>query len=153
MDLAPAVAVSSRLLTQAHVAAVVGCSTRGACAIIRAIEDYHVGMYAEKLRTSEDALARFLRTVSRHKPRTLKRGVYFVADSGDAVKIGVTNKIARRLHGLQSGNPRQLEVLAMFPGSEAVEAYYHGRFREHHIHGEWFRREGTLDAFLRSHGK
>ncbi len=41
---------------------------------------------------------------------------------------------------IQSGNPKRLHVLASFfsEDSIATEQGYHGRFKAHRLHGEWF---------------
>ena len=129
-----------------------GCSSRGACYVIRLLGRQDVGCDSVALRVTEHALNGWLGMVSLMQPRPgLIRGVYFIAD-GRAVKIGVSDCVSARLSTLQKCNPRTLDLLATFPGTAAAEAYFHGRFRELRIHGEWYRRAGALDAFLEGHG-
>lgn len=74
-------------------------------------------------------------------------GVYFVA-AAEFIKIGRADSIARRLRELQTGCPHDLSLVAWFSGGSKEERAYHRRFRAHRLRGEWFRREGELDAFL-----
>jgi hypothetical protein len=58
------------------------------------------------------------------------------------VKFGVTdNKVNRRLKGLQTGSPFELELLAQCEGGALTEDYVHRRLidAEAHHRGEWFK--------------
>jgi hypothetical protein len=153
------------VLNHEQVAERVGCGPRGASEIMRAIRGtfsvrYDIrnhGHYADAgdLRLDAALLDAWLekmaaaRSVRSVAPRQYV--AYFIAD-GDAVKIGCSNNLSRRLSDLQKANPRPLVVLAAFNGGAAAEAYFHGRFREHLIHGEWFRVDGALKDFLSTVG-
>lgn len=63
--------------------------------------------------------------------------VYFISD-GEAVKIGISKNPNRRLSQLQTGHPRRLTLVATLPGGLDEEMQLHGRFRAHHLSGEWF---------------
>lgn len=76
--------------------------------------------------------------------------VYFVAAKGGPVKIGSTTNIASRLVRLQTAVPKPLELLALIPGGALEEAALHERFKEHRLHGEWFRRTPELNALIRA---
>jgi hypothetical protein len=138
-------------ITQKDVAALVGCPSRGAAYIIRTIEHYELGG-SDSYRTSKKAVESWMAAMGSLRPQSLRynAGVYFLG-CGDAVKIGVTNNHHRRRVAIQKCNPDPVSLLLVFPGDEAVEAYFHGRFWAHRIHSEWFRREGSLDEFLRGH--
>ena len=65
--------------------------------------------------------------------------VYFIR-AGDAVKIGSAADISKRLETLQCANPVELHVVRIIRhGGAHLERELHGRFRHHHLRGEWFR--------------
>jgi hypothetical protein len=72
--------------------------------------------------------------------------VYFLR-AGDAIKIGRTKNLARRLRALATGSAAPLELLAAVPGGRDLEAQLHRRWRHLHLRGEWFRAD---DALVRS---
>jgi len=74
--------------------------------------------------------------------------VYFVSD-GDAIKIGKANNPRSRLGGLQTSHYKPLRILGLMPGDETLERHLHGKFRKHHIRGEWFRDCHDIRKFIR----
>lgn len=64
----------------------------------------------------------------------------YLIQSGIFVKIGVTTSVARRLAGLETGNPSKLKVLAIyaFENARVVEKALHQKFALSHYRGEWF---------------
>jgi hypothetical protein len=67
------------------------------------------------------------------------RLVYFLEAVGlDRVKIGWTNKLKRRLGGLQTASPVRLKLLAALPGSRKDEVAFHRKYKAFRLHGEWF---------------
>lgn len=65
--------------------------------------------------------------------------VYFVqGEPGNPIKIGYTKDIDSRLAGLQTGCWERLRVLALIPGSPALEAAFHRLLRKDRREGEWF---------------
>lgn len=67
----------------------------------------------------------------------LNSGVYAVQETGSIyLKIGESDDIKSRLKELQTGNPRQLVVLAVLP--EGNEKECHSRYGEYRVRGEWF---------------
>lgn len=69
------------------------------------------------------------------------------------VKIGFTRNLAQRLHSLRTANPRPIELLASFPGTEADERSLHERFNELRFSREWFRLKKPIKEWLRDeHG-
>lgn len=145
-------------VTTRDIAARVGCGARGAASIIRALihasSDFDdLGVTADKLSIGRDIFEAWLAGMATIEPirgkhrRRYAGSAYFITD-GDAVKIGETDKVNRRLEDLQACNPRPLQLLACFRGGAATEAYFHGRFREYCIHSEWFRVEGELAKFI-----
>lgn len=75
--------------------------------------------------------------------------VYFLAAGEDAVKIGTSRGLPKRLHSLASGSHLELRLLGTIPGDASVEKMLHGRFRHLHIRREWFRAAPELLAFIR----
>lgn len=68
--------------------------------------------------------------------------MYFISD-GEFVKIGRSKNIQQRLHGLQSSNPRNLELIGChYPedsmSSKKHEKYWHETFAPYKVRGEWF---------------
>jgi Meiotically up-regulated gene 113 len=68
--------------------------------------------------------------------------IYFI-QSGEhgPIKIGYSNKPARRVPELQTGNPDELLLRHIIPGDLMVERKLHERFEPARIRGEWFGRE------------
>lgn len=73
--------------------------------------------------------------------------IYFIS-SGDAVKIGISQDVARRLESLQCGSPVELTLLGTRPGGEVEERALHQKFAHLRIRGEWFRLERDLLEFI-----
>lgn len=133
-------------MRRADIAERVGCGRNGVGAILRAISRNGVEPNEAALEQwlSQMALAEPLRGRYRFK---YVDSAYFIR-SGDAVKIGESDNVLRRLEDLQSGSPHKLELIACFKGGAATEAYFHGRFKPYRIRREWFRVEGELAAFV-----
>lgn len=72
---------------------------------------------------------------------------YFVRD-GDVIKIGSSMRPEERIAGLQTGNGRLLEVMAIVPMEIADEFATHQRFAHLRVRGEWFRAEADLLRFI-----
>ncbi len=66
---------------------------------------------------------------------------------GEAIKIGTTRgHPQQRLHALQTGNPRQLHLVAY--SAVYTEAWCHQRLHKWRIRGEWFRLHIELLRFI-----
>ena len=74
------------------------------------------------------------------------RHVYVLECEG-FVKIGVTSNPRNRLSVAQTLSPFQMRLVGAFEGDAKDEADLHLRFTKYHHRGEWFRREGELDAW------
>lgn len=75
--------------------------------------------------------------------------VYFVQESGmDAVKIGVTGNLKRRIDVLRVNSPFEMRILAHVPGDERLEKYVHHCFRSFCVRGEWYRSTPELLACI-----
>lgn len=66
--------------------------------------------------------------------------VYVIADGTGAYKIGKAQRLSSRLAGLQTGNPRKLQVVIVAACSDAtlVESNLHKQFAHRRLRGEWF---------------
>lgn len=68
--------------------------------------------------------------------------VYLVSD-GKFVKIGKAQDPAKRLAGIQTGNPSECKILYLIPVRSAsmayqVEEYLHSKYQSYQMCGEWF---------------
>lgn len=98
---------------------------------------------------------RILRRDARRRSGRSSELVYFISfGSYDAIKIGYTDNLAKRLPDLQTGNPYELVVIATMSGTQKEEFELHDRFAGLRIrpNGEWFRRECALVHFIRTLG-
>lgn len=76
--------------------------------------------------------------------------VYFVT-AGPFLKIGKTSGAPdSRIKELQTGCPFPMQLVAHLPGGLRKERELHRKFDEYRAHGEWFRHEGRLAAFVQS---
>ena len=65
--------------------------------------------------------------------------IYFIAnDELRAMKIGKARNIDQRLADLQSGSPHKLRVEYALRADGAAERWFHYRFEDRRISGEWF---------------
>lgn len=79
--------------------------------------------------------------------------IYFLQEATGtdlAIKIGYTSSdaAAGRQRGCQTGNPREVVVLATMPGERADETALHQRFASARLVGEWFRPIPELIQFI-----
>lgn len=67
--------------------------------------------------------------------------VYLIADRGNELcKIGFTNtEVEKRMSSLKTGNPFELEVLAVIEGERELEKELHTKFKDYKVKGEWFK--------------
>jgi hypothetical protein len=78
--------------------------------------------------------------------------VYFVTD-GEAIKIGWSKQIVKRISSLQSSSGRKLEVLATFAGGQYQERMLHHRFEHLRFQGEWFWIDDEIIDFIKFLGE
>jgi hypothetical protein len=66
--------------------------------------------------------------------------VYFIqAIIGGPIKIGVSITPKFRLEALQPSSPFKLRIIATIPrGGYKLESKLHKKFKDNHLHGEWF---------------
>lgn len=65
--------------------------------------------------------------------------VYLISD-GKYTKIGYSNNPYARLTALQTANPQELKIVALFPvaSGKALEQLIHSQLESHKVSGEWF---------------
>jgi hypothetical protein len=97
------------------------------------VEEFQPG-YLDEIREGLEEMA---------NPAALTCGVYFVR-SGDAVKIGMSKDVPRRLRTLRTMSPLSLELLGVVPGGRDEEAQLHREWASLRLHGEWFRASPEL---------
>lgn len=73
--------------------------------------------------------------------------VYFLR-AGDLIKIGHSQEPRGRLATLRGASPLKLDLLHIEPGPVSKERTLHRRFRRLRSHGEWFRAEHDLLAYI-----
>ena len=76
--------------------------------------------------------------------------VYLVQECGShLVKIGYSKDPYGRLPYLQLGNPRRLEIVAVFDGGRSLERSLHREFEKYAVGGEWFDdHDGHIRSFF-----
>lgn len=75
--------------------------------------------------------------------------VYFMrAGANGAVKIGHSERPFNRMRTLQSSVPDPLSMMRVIEGDKELEKAMHARFRDVHIHGEWFHHHPDMTADL-----
>lgn len=73
--------------------------------------------------------------------------VYFLR-AGDLIKIGHSQEPRGRLATLRGASPLKLDLLHIEPGPVSKERALHRRFKRLRSHGEWFRAEHDLLAYI-----
>ena len=80
--------------------------------------------------------------------RLARKGDLYFIRAGDAVKIGYTVDITKRLRKMRVDNPCEVDCLLLLRGCGHLEREWHNRFRHCHIRGEWFKFEPELERAL-----
>lgn len=93
---------------------------------------------------AKDPIQNFRNIFRLNDPEAKKRNVYFLYCAGH-MKIGITNKVERRMSELQIGSPWATQIVLLIPGGRATEGFLHFAFREERVGGEWFR----MSPFIR----
>ena len=73
--------------------------------------------------------------------------IYFLK-ANDKVKIGYADDPSKRIPGIQTSSPFELEVLLIIDGNYDKESELHKRFQKHRTSGEWFDLEGPIQSFI-----
>lgn len=72
----------------------------------------------------------------------------YLIKSDNFIKIGYSETPLSRASSMQTGNPHELELMAVIPGDTGLEAYLHERFADLWVRGEWFEYTGLLEIFV-----
>jgi hypothetical protein len=88
-----------------------------------------------------------LRATPEQKVAALNSGVYFMR-AGEMIKIGVSVNVAARLRDHQIGSAEPLHLMLVIPGNAATERELHTKFKSKRVHGEWFRIDDEIAAFV-----
>jgi hypothetical protein len=84
-------------------------------------------------------------------PSKPSKGNIYLISAGEHVKIGVAKDVKKRLAGLQTGNPVQLEVLTSYAPKVdpyLLEKLLHEHFKDIRMSGEWFKNVFSVEEFL-----
>ena len=68
--------------------------------------------------------------------------------AGDAVRVGYTRNVKKRLASLQTGSPERLLLVSVRAGDRALEREVHERWTEHRIRGDWFRFQPVMGEWF-----
>lgn len=78
-----------------------------------------------------------------------RRVIYVLKAEGlDRYKIGYSSDVERRLIGMQSLSPVDLECLGVLEGGVPDERILHDQFDAFRVKGEWFRGSPEMDALV-----
>lgn len=127
---------------------------RGTWTIFDGSKRIRTGYLEDEVKAAQVALEQYRNGVemdvwqmpARPNPNRGPRGVYVIG-FGPYVKIGITTNLTRRLADLQT--PEPVILYAFFEGWLHEELELHKRFAEWRLNGEWFRREGGLDDWIK----
>jgi hypothetical protein len=87
----------------------------------------------------------------REAPASSRREVYFVqSQSGGLIKIGVSKDAAKRIAFLRTSAPEPILAVGVMVCNEGgeLERTLHRKFAHLRTHGEWFRPDAELWAFI-----
>jgi hypothetical protein len=94
-------------------------------------------------------VVRAARAMVRFDPKLGIKRVYFLRQGTTGpIKIGFTVDLQGRIAALQTSNPYPVILMGSVPGDQAVEREAHVQFAHLRLHGEWFRPEPELLAFI-----
>ena len=155
---------SPSMFTPAHLAVAIGCPEPEAVSRMRLVGGY-IEITRDVLRARQESKGDYLPDndlsliarrflpreewfLHRHIGHRMAPDVVYFIQCGDAVKIGYTRNVEKRMAHFRNCNPAELKLLALISGAVQVERDLHVRFSAQKIHGEWFRNEGALAALL-----
>jgi hypothetical protein len=77
-----------------------------------------------------------------------QESVYFIDDSLERIKIGVSANPHKRLGELQTSSSNQLRLIGAIPGGKHLEAKLHADFAHLRLKNEWFHATQELRGFI-----
>ena len=88
------------------------------------------------------------RNIEQKKPDPITY-VYFIRDDIH-VKVGKATNVMNRFGGIQTGNPRELELLFFIPESIITEKQVHHLLKDMDLHHkrEWFHFNERMESFI-----
>lgn len=72
----------------------------------------------------------------------------YIVGFADFVKIGWSSNFPKRIREIELNLPAKLTLYATIDGDQKLEQSFHLRFAKLRLKGEWFRREGSLLAWI-----
>jgi len=82
------------------------------------------------------------------KPAEVMDGLVYFIDDGFFIKIGFSKDPEDRMIKLQTASPFKLRLLHSIVANRRLEREFHQKFRHLKSHGEWFRGESELRAYI-----
>jgi predicted GIY-YIG superfamily endonuclease len=91
--------------------------------------------------------------IAEHHPNSVsfaREALIYVAqrDRDDAIKIGWTSNLERRLREVRKGQGCPVNLVAAFAGDKTVELKLHARFSATRVEGEWFLSSPEIHRWL-----
>lgn len=78
--------------------------------------------------------------------------VYFVKCES-FVKIGISSNLKERINKIKTNTPFEVEVIALFSGSELLESTLHALFSQFKQKNEWFFFSDEIKKYLEQHSR
>ncbi len=75
--------------------------------------------------------------------------IYFIRSGKDTIKIGYTADLKKRFKSLQAASAETLKIVGKIYGTQANEKELHKQFAHLRLHGEWFRLNSELLAYIK----
>lgn len=80
----------------------------------------------------------------RVKPKKPPVGQIYYLSDGDHIKIGFTSNWDKRKYAYSTYSPRELELVAIHPGTMFQEKRLHRMFKSHRVKNEWYSRSPEI---------
>jgi excisionase family DNA binding protein len=78
--------------------------------------------------------------------------VYFLRTyCGRFVKIGYAMDVSKRVTAIDLCHPEPLTLLGSVPGNPRIEKFFHRKFKDMRVRGEWFRLSAELKQHIQEH--
>jgi len=78
--------------------------------------------------------------------------VYFLRTScGRYVKIGYAMDVSKRVTAIDLCHPEPLTLLGSVPGNPRIEKFFHRKFKDLRVRGEWFRLAAEIEQLIQEY--
>lgn len=84
---------------------------------------------------------------NRFKGPAARQSVYFML-VGDAVKIGISRNVNRRINEFQVALSRPIDAVYVEKGRQFTETGLHKKFERHRLRGEWFSLSDEIKGYV-----